>query len=105
MENSKIEWTDHTFNPWVGCTKISPACDHCYAEAWDKRYGGDHWGPKAPRRRTSAANWNAPLKWNRQAAAQGKRARVLDGRTWDQFPTPVFQGHQCTGVWLDQMEG
>ena len=30
--NSKIEWTDHTFNPWIGCTKVSPACDHCYAE-------------------------------------------------------------------------
>jgi hypothetical protein len=32
-ENSKIEWTDHTFNPWIGCTKVSPACDNCYAEA------------------------------------------------------------------------
>ncbi len=32
-ENSKIEWTDHTFNPWIGCTRVSPACQHCYAEA------------------------------------------------------------------------
>lgn len=31
-ENSKIEWTDHTFNPWCGCEKISPACAHCYAD-------------------------------------------------------------------------
>lgn len=55
-ENSSIEWTHHTFNPWIGCTKVSPACDHCYAEDWDKRYeGGKHWGPKAPRRLTSAA--------------------------------------------------
>ena len=38
-ENSKIEWTDHTFNPWTGCTKISPGCDHCYAEGWAKRAG------------------------------------------------------------------
>jgi protein gp37 len=38
-ENSKIEWTDHTFNPWLGCTKVSPACDHCYAEGWAKRAG------------------------------------------------------------------
>jgi hypothetical protein len=28
-----IEWCDHTYNPWIGCTKVSPACDHCYAEA------------------------------------------------------------------------
>ena len=32
-ENSKIEWCDHTFNPWIGCQKVSPGCDHCYAEA------------------------------------------------------------------------
>ncbi len=30
-ENSKIEWTDHTFNPFIGCTKVSPGCDNCYA--------------------------------------------------------------------------
>ncbi|MEX2430900.1 MAG: DUF5131 family protein [Dehalococcoidia bacterium] len=38
-EFSKIEWTDHTFNPWTGCTNVSPGCDHCYAEAWSKRSG------------------------------------------------------------------
>lgn len=32
MSTSKIEWTDETINPIVGCTHISPACDHCYAE-------------------------------------------------------------------------
>lgn len=42
-ENSKIEWTDHNFNPWVGCTKVSPSCDHCYAEAWSKRSGLVQW--------------------------------------------------------------
>ena len=36
--NTKIEWADHTFNPWIGCTKVSPGCDHCYAEAWDRRF-------------------------------------------------------------------
>ena len=30
--NSEISWTDHTFNPWVGCSKVSPGCAHCYAE-------------------------------------------------------------------------
>lgn len=64
-ENTKIEWATHTFNPWVGCTKISPACDHCYAEGWAKRSGQVVWGGE--RKRTSIANWKLPLKWNRQA--------------------------------------
>jgi protein gp37 len=40
-QNSKIEWTHHTFNPWWGCVKVSKACDHCYAETWAKRVGAD----------------------------------------------------------------
>jgi protein gp37 len=68
MENSKIEWCDHTFNPWEGCTKVSPGCEHCYAEARNARYAGGkapNWGKGTPRRRTSASNWAQPLKWNR----------------------------------------
>ena len=64
-ENSKIEWTHHTFNPWQGCQKVGPGCDHCYAEARDMRFtGGSMWGAHAPRKRTSAANWRQPLKWD-----------------------------------------
>ena len=63
-DRSKIEWTDSTFNPWVGCTKVSPACDHCYAEGWAKRSGLVQWGANQSRRRTSAANWNLPFKWD-----------------------------------------
>ncbi|MDB5409277.1 MAG: hypothetical protein JWL84_4189 [Rhodospirillales bacterium] len=82
-ENSAIEWTDHTFNPWVGCTKVSPACDHCYAESWAKRTGGAHlW--QGERRRTSPANWRQPLKWNREAegaqyAWNTAKASLFDG--------------------------
>lgn len=66
--NSHIEWTDHTFNPWEGCTKWSPGCKNCYAETRNKRFaGGKNWGKGAPRRRTSAANWKQPLRWNRDA--------------------------------------
>lgn len=62
-ENSKIEWTDHTFNPWVGCSKVSPACDNCYAESWAKRAGTPElW--MGERRRTTPNNWKQPLKWN-----------------------------------------
>jgi protein gp37 len=37
-ENSKIEWTDHTFNPWEGCQEVSPGCDNCYAETRNARF-------------------------------------------------------------------
>jgi len=69
--NSAIEWTDHTFNPWIGCTKVSEACFHCYAETlMATRYGRVEWGPGKPRVRTSVANWRLPLRWNREE--QGK---------------------------------
>ena len=68
-ENSKIEWCDHTFNPWMGCTKVSPACQNCYAERdMDHRYGKVVWGPRGTRVKTSADNWRKPLKWNRYEA-------------------------------------
>lgn len=68
MENSKIEWCDHTFNPWRGCTKVSPGCEHCYAEALDIRWAkGAHWGKGKARVRTSEGNWNLPLRWQRSA--------------------------------------
>lgn len=35
--NSAIEWTESTWNPLTGCTKISPGCQHCYAERMAKR--------------------------------------------------------------------
>lgn len=76
--DSKIEWTKHTFNPWIGCTKVSEGCKHCYAEAlMDTRYRKVQWGPQGERKRTSAANWKQPLKWNRDAAAAGVRERVF----------------------------
>ena len=91
-ENSGIEWTHHTFNPWIGCTKISPACDNCYAAEWDKRYeGGAHWGPKAPRRRTAEKNWNMPLKWDKAAAKAGVRLRVFCASLADVFDNQVPQ--------------
>jgi len=69
MENSKIEWTTHTFNPWIGCTKVSPGCANCYAETlMDKRFGRAKWGDENPRSLTSRAEWAKPLKWNRDYA-------------------------------------
>jgi phage protein Gp37/Gp68 len=75
-ENSKIEWCDHTFNPWIGCQKVSPGCDHCYAEAMmDKRYGRVQRGPHGERKRTSEDNWKKPLAWAKRA--NGHRPRVF----------------------------
>jgi protein gp37 len=76
-ENSKIEWTDHTFNPWIGCQKVSPGCDHCYAESMSNRYGWTTWGPHGERKRTSVANWKKPRQWNRAAQAAGVRRKVF----------------------------
>jgi len=88
MAATTIEWTDFTFNPWEGCQKVSPGCDHCYAEARDKRFsGGRLWGPHAARRLTSDANWRKPLAWNRAAAAAGTRARVFCASLADIFDT------------------
>ncbi len=83
--NSKIEWTHHTFNPWWGCTKVSPACEHCYAEAWAKRVGQPVWGPKSSRRTFSDAHWREPLKWNRDAEENALRARVFCASMADVF--------------------
>ena len=93
-ENTKIEWTDHTFNPWIGCTKVSPGCDHCYAEnLMDTRMGVASWRPGAERVRTKEANWKMPLRWNAQADAfmdqHGRRQRVFCASLADVFDNAV----------------
>lgn len=65
--NSSIEWTTHTFNPWWGCVKVSPACKHCYAESWAKRVGSDVWGIGSERRFFSDNHWKSPEKWNEKS--------------------------------------
>jgi protein gp37 len=84
-KDSKIEWTDHTFNPWWGCTKVSPACTNCYADAFAKRVGSRVWGPKAPRRFFGDAHWEEPLRWNRDAEREGRSQRVFCASMADVF--------------------
>lgn len=75
-DTTSIEWCDHTWSPWEGCQKVSPGCDHCYAEARNQRFAkGANWGPGAPRRRT--VDWSKPERWNKQAAKSGQRLRVF----------------------------
>jgi protein gp37 len=95
MENSKIEWTDHTFNPWIGCQHVSPGCDHCYAETQNafRKWNGGTWGPHAPRKRTSVAYWKNPIKWNAEARTfrreHDHRPRVFCASLADVFDNQV----------------
>jgi protein gp37 len=86
-ENSKIEWTHHTFNPWWGCSKVSPACDNCYAEREAKRFNGDRmlWGVHADRREFGDKHWIDPVKWNAKASEAGERRRVFCASMADVF--------------------
>jgi protein gp37 len=93
-ENSAISWTTHTWNPWIGCSKVSPACDGCYAEAiMDKRYHRVQWGAPGQgagtRSRTSKSTWDAPLKWQRQAVKDGTRPFVFCASLADIFDNQV----------------
>lgn len=75
-DGTGIEWATHTWSPWLGCTKVSRACDHCYAEAWAKRTGHPElW--QGERRRTSPAYWSKSLKWEKEAAVSGERPRIF----------------------------
>lgn len=97
MAETSIEWTrsatgepGYTFNPWIGCTRISPACDNCYAADWAKRHGqAELW--MGERRRTTPDNWKKPLRWNRAAAAAGIRLRVFCASLADVFDNQIDQ--------------
>ncbi len=71
-EGTSIEWATHTFNPWIGCTKVSPGCLNCYAEVSTparvlRKREQETWGRGAARQRTSEATWRNPVKWDREA--------------------------------------
>lgn len=77
-EKTSIAWTDHTFNPWHGCTEASPGCDHCYAKIVDTRWGGpSHWGKGVPRRTFGEDHWRDPARWNNAAASEGVMRKVF----------------------------
>jgi protein gp37 len=91
-EHTEISWADATFNPWIGCTKVSTgpqgACELCYAERDNNRRGWvPGWGPGIPRRRTKT--WGDPLKWDRQAKTSGYHPRVFCASLADVFDNEV----------------
>jgi protein gp37 len=98
-ESTGIAWTDHTFNPWWGCVRVSPGCEHCYAETWDTRWKGGHWGVQAPRRFFGDAHWNEPRKWDKAAAKAGQRARVFCASMADVFEDRRDLDEQRQRLW------
>lgn len=100
MKDSAIEWTDHTFNPWHGCLKVSPGCEHCYAETLSRRWGHNIWGPPktTERRAMSDAYWQQPRRWNEAAKRSGTRARVFCASMAD-----VFEDHPQVAEWRTRL--
>ena len=76
-ETTNISWCDSTFNPWIGCTEVTPGCDNCYARVLDARWGHSHWGKGAPRKIMSDDYWKQPLKWDKAARAAGVKHKVF----------------------------
>ncbi|MDD5198988.1 MAG: phage Gp37/Gp68 family protein [Terrimicrobiaceae bacterium] len=97
MENTEISWTDNTFNPWMGCTKVSAGCQNCYAETTSLRTGKKLWGSGIPRHRTSEKYWAKPLKWNAKAIKAGNRPRVFVASMADVFDAEV------AATWRDDL--
>lgn len=108
-ENSKIEWCNHTFNPWIGCTKVSEGCAHCYAENSTparvlRHQGHETWGRGAARRLSSDDMWKQPLKWNRHASlASLNWEMAVDAKAGDSGPMPTRPRVFCASLadWLD----
>jgi len=98
-ENTGIEWTDATFNPWWGCVEVSIECDHCYAAVIAKRWGNDIWGKHAARRPASEAYWRKPFtSYRRLAEKLGRPARVFCASMAD-----VFETHPQVVPWRERL--
>lgn len=102
-EATAIQWTTHTFNPWIGCDKVSAGCKNCYAEnsppvRQDRGKGLELWGPKANRRKTGAANWKLPERWNRSAEEEGSPDLVFCASLAD-----VFEDHPDVAPWRREL--
>lgn len=90
-----ISWTDHTFNPWIGCCRVSAGCAHCYAEADAERYGENLWGKDAERRITKSP-WENVRRWEKEAA------KGIPGILGKGFPHLVFTGSMMD--WAEDRE-
>lgn len=97
-QDTKISWTDHSFNITWGCLKISPGCDNCYAEVIAKKMGFDVWGFNKTRRTFGSKHWEKPTAWNRKAEKAGQRAKVFCQSMGD-----IFEDHPTTEAELKKL--
>lgn len=117
MAETKIEWTatqrpdgswapGYTFNPWIGCTKVSAGCKNCYAEAdMDNRRKRVVWGTNGTRSVTAYSYWRQALKWNREAEAAGERRKVFCASLADVFENwqgDIVNRNNETLYWVDR---
>lgn len=104
MKNTKIEWATHTFNPWIGCTKVSPGCANCYAETLNNRMKWTEWGPSGKRFRTGIENLNEPRRWERIAAKAHLAWAEKAGMDGNDTPEPERPRVFCASLadWLDE---
>lgn len=77
-EETGISWTNHTQNFWKGCEKVSPGCKNCYMFREMTRYGLN------PEEITRTKTWKNPLRWNKEAEAEGK-SRLVFTCSWSDF--------------------
>lgn len=84
-----IAWTEHTWNPWRGCDKVSPGCAHCYMFTAQRRSGFD------PEVVVRTGKWGDPAKWERAAAAADRRELVFTCSWSDWF-------HVTADPWRDE---
>lgn len=86
---TKISWTHRTWNPWRGCTKISPGCKNCYMFPGQLRCGYD------PHKIVRSKTWDVPLRWQREAAREGRRILVFTCSWSDWF-------HEAADLWREE---
>ena len=85
-KTTNISWTDRTFNPWIGCTKVSEECRYCYAEDVARKPTINvAWGPGKQRRPASEAKWRELVRWNQEAEKKGVRIKVFCASMADVF--------------------
>ena len=87
-QDSKIEWTHHTANLWIGCVEVHDGCDNCYARVLNHRWGKENWGNKVPRRAVKKV-WSDFKKFQKLAKEAGEVHRVFVGSMMDIFEKPM----------------
>lgn len=93
--NSSIQWTDHTFNPVRGCTKVSPGCKNCYAARDALRFPNIRgiWGDAGTRIVAVPDAWKTPVKWNRQALGESLKHEIAHNQALRRGESPAYAAH------------